>query len=122
MTRRSVRHSVHFNFGDNAHRHELLKEEFACIGQKDLHHVGVVAVDLTVEMVLSEIGDGKKAGFLADVDTIGVGLIEEALFEKGGAAMADNAVAFHLAETQTAFTGSTFDRLSCQNLHRASSS
>ena len=48
--------------------------------------------------------------------------IEEALFEEARGAMRDHAVTLHLSESETAVSGTTFRRLSRQDLSRTSAS
>src|SRR5207245_10543865 len=55
----------------------------------------------------------------ADVLDRPVGLVEEAVFDHHRGAMADQAIAFHLAEPEAALAGPAFRRLACEDLDGA---
>ena len=57
-----------------------------------------------------------QPALLADGGAVRVALLEESLPHEAGGAVADEAVALHLAETEPAVPASALDRLSCGDL------
>ena len=59
---------------------------------------------------------------VADVDSVLVGHVHESLLQEAGRAVTDHAISLHLTESETSFSGSTFCRLSGQDLDWTSTS
>lgn len=62
---------------------------------------------------------GHESTVIADVDTERVGDIKQTLLQEGAGTVRNHTITFHLSETQTTVTGSTFHRLPGQNLCRS---
>ena len=68
-------------------------------------------------MVFSEISDCKETACVANVDSVCVTNVEEALFEKFTGSVRDHAVAFHFPEAKPSIAASSFHGLSGEHLH-----
>ena len=73
-------------------------------------------------LALSEVGFAEETALLADVDTVAVRYIEETFFKESGRAVRNHAVTFHLSESQTTVTSSSFSWLASEDLGRAAAS
>jgi hypothetical protein len=71
---------------------------------------------------LLEVGLAEESTGVAHVDTVAVRDVEKTLFEEAGRSMRDHTVTLHLSETQTSISGSSFGRLSGQDLCGSSTS
>ncbi len=83
-------------------------------------HVGVVTADRAAQCTAPvQYGDVAAVGVAADILEGPVGLVQQAVLDDHGRAVADEAVTLHLTEPQTALSGAAFGRLPGQYLHRA---
>jgi hypothetical protein len=62
--------SVHEYPGYDAHRHQFLKEQFACVRDVDLGESSLVVTVPAVELLLSQICNGHHATLVANMHTI----------------------------------------------------
>jgi len=102
------------------HGHQLLKQQLARVGDLDLTDVLCGVAPAAVVLELKQIGLAEESTSVAYVDTVAVGHVEEALLQEAGSAVRNHAVTFHLSETKTTISGSTFSGLSSENLSGAS--
>ena len=108
--------SVHSEARSNLQGHELLQEEFACVGDAYLADVLGALTDRTLELLLGEVGLADEAAHFADVHLVAVGDVEEALFEESCSAVRDHAVTLHLTKAKTTVSASALSRLPRQDL------
>lgn len=106
----------------NLHRHELLNKKLASVRDADPADILRGLTDCALEFLLGQVGLADEATDLADMHVVLVTYFEEALLQEAGGSVRYHAVTFHLSETETAVSGSTFSGLSGQDLHGASSS
>ena len=105
------------------HRHELLKQQFASVGDLDLADVlcRVLAASAVV-LELKQVSLAEETASVAHMHAVAVRHVEKTFFQEAGRAMRDHAVALHLSEAETTITGSSLSRLSSQDLCRSSTS
>ena len=106
----------------NLHGHQLLEEEFAGVGDLDLADVFCRIAPSAEILAFEKVRFAEETTSVADVHSVAVRHIKEALFEEARGAMRDHAVTLHLSESETAIPGTTFCGLSRQDLSRTSAS
>ena len=104
----------------NVHGRQLLEEQLGSVRNDNLRDLGLVLARSALKLALAQAGDGRhETANLADVHAESVRNVEETLLEEGGGTVRDHAITFHLSETETTVTSTTFDRLTGQDLKRA---
>lgn len=106
----------------NVHSGQLLEEQLSGVRDDNLRDLGLVLARSALKLALAQAGDGRhETADLADVHAESVRDVEETLLEEGGGAVRDHAITFHLSETKTTVTCTTFDWLTRQDLQRTTS-
>ena len=104
------------------HSHELLEQEFAGVRYLDLADVLGRIAPSAVVLALEQVRLAEQATGVANMHSVAIRDVKEALFEEPGGAVADHAVTLHLTESETTVARTTFRRLAGQDLRRTSPS
>jgi len=89
-----------------------LNEEFAGVRDVDFADGLRALADGAFKLLFSEVGLADEATGFTDVHLIGIRDIKQSLLEETRSSVRDHAVTFHLSETKSTVTTSTFSWLS----------
>lgn len=104
------------------HRHQLLDEQLASVGDVDTANALGALADCALELLLGEVGLADETTGFTDVHAVAVADLEQPLFQEASAAVRDHAVTLHLSESQATIPGPTFSGLSREDLNGSSTS